>query len=128
MGKLGKKISALMEAISFAEAGEAKIAGEILNGENSLCEKLKRLRQKVDLTLGEIDSLTFEASAFSSAKEIENAEKKMAEVNAKLESIKKICREISKAASSEDKSPCAAGEHKKYHYNYYKYKEANNGN
>jgi len=133
MSSLSKKIEDLMSAISFAEAGDIKTAGEILHGENSLCERLKKLRQKVDLTLDDIDNLTSKATTFSEAREVGKAEKIMEEVNTKLEGVKKIFQEISnvirvpKVISGEDKCLHTSGKDKKYYYNYYKHKEANNG-
>jgi len=133
MSSLSKKIEDLMSAISFAEEGEFETGREIMRIENSLCEKLKRLRRKVDLTLDEIDNLTSKATTFSEAGEIERSQQIMAEVNTKLERAKEICQKISnvinaqkvipKVISSEDKSLCTSGGHKKYYYNYYRYKK-----
>lgn len=129
MSSLSKKIEDLMSAISFAEEGEFETGREIVRIENSTCEKLKRLRRKVDLTLDEIDNLTSKATTFSEAGDLERSQQIMAEANTKLERVKEICQKISnvihapKVISGEDKYLRISGKHKKYYYNYYRYKE-----
>ncbi|MEW6110278.1 MAG: hypothetical protein AB1632_14095 [Nitrospirota bacterium] len=134
MNKLRKTISDIektVEAASFAEEGELETARGILRAEHSPSEQLKKLKHDVEALFIEIDTLSSKAIASSEAGEFEKAKEIMAEVNTKLENVKKIHKEIFDSLNyapriipEKDKRHSDSEGQKKYHYNYYKYKES----
>jgi len=128
------KLENAMEAASFAEEGDFETAHGVLRDELSRSEQLKKLKYDVDVILDEIDSHNSKAIALSEAGENEKAKELIVEIYASLEKVKKICREISrslthapKSVSDKDKRPSEKERHKKYYYNFYKYKESLSG-